>query len=44
MYQFSGKSETVTSSIGLLRAKGLVFDLGYLDQIQHIVTGYLILV
>jgi hypothetical protein len=32
------ESETGNSRIGLLRTKRVMFDLGCLDQIQHIVT------
>jgi hypothetical protein len=32
------ESETGTSRIGLLRTKSVMFDLGYLDQIQNVVT------
>jgi hypothetical protein len=35
---FRVESETGNSRIGLLRTKRVMFDLGYLDQIQHIVT------
>jgi hypothetical protein len=35
---FRIESETGISRIGLLRTKRVIFDLGYLDQIQHIVT------
>jgi len=35
---FRVESETGTYTTGLLRTKCVMFDLRYLDQIQHIVT------